>query len=145
MAKAWTLVVEETICKCFKKAGILTSDMDVVSTGLEEDDDPFSECDLRQEMQSLIDETMPADGRCSLNEYLEGENELQVCVDTGGDDWEASFFEQLGDDNQQQDGDDEVDEDDEIDMDVEPPPPSFKEAILALEDVNQFLENRGYI
>ena len=33
-------------------------------------------------------------------------------------------------------------------MDVEPPPAklkSFKEAILVLEDVNQFLENRGYI
>ena len=33
-------------------------------------------------------------------------------------------------------------------MDVEPPPAklkSFKEAILALEDINQFLENHGYI
>ena len=51
VAKAWKLVVEETICKCFKKAGILTSDMDVVSSGLEEDDDPYSECDLQQEME----------------------------------------------------------------------------------------------
>ena len=140
VANAWKLVAEETICKCFKKAGILTSDMDVVSSGLEEDDDPFSECDLQQEMESLIDKTMPADGRCTLKEYMEGDNELQVCVDKGSDDWEACFFEQLGDN--------EIDEDDEIEMDVEPPPAkvkSFKEAILALEDVNQFLENRGYI
>ena len=51
VAKVWTFVAKETICKCFRKAGIL-SDMDVVSTGLE-DDDPFSECDFRQEMDSL--------------------------------------------------------------------------------------------
>ena len=148
VAKAWALVEEETICKCFKKAGILTIDMDVVSRGLEEDDDPFSECDLRQEMAILIDKTMPADGRCTLKEYMEGDNELQVCMDKGGDDWEASFFEQLGDEDQQQEGEDEIDEEDEIEMDVEPPPPkvkNFKEAILALEDVNQFLENRGHI
>ena len=128
--------------------GILTSDMDVVSSGLEEDDDLFSECDLQQEMESLIDKTMPADGRCTLKEYMEGDNELQVCVDKGSDDWEACFFEQLGDEDQQQGGDNEIDEDDEIEMDVEPPPAkvkSFKEAILVLEDVNQFLENRGYI
>ena len=141
VAKAWTLVAKETICKCFRKAGILTSDMDVVSTGLEDDDDPFSECDLRQEMDSLIEKTMPADGGCTLKEYLEGDNELQVCMDKGGDDWEARFFQELGDEDKQQDGDDEIDEDDVIEMDVEPPPKvkNFKEAIEALEDVNHFL------
>ena len=95
VAKAWTLVTEEVICKCFKKAGMLTDDMDVVSAGLEEGDDPFSDCDLQREMESLIDKTMPADGRCSLKEYLEGDNELQVCTDNGGDDWEATFLDQL--------------------------------------------------
>ena len=73
VAKVWKLVAEETICKCFKKAGILTSDMDVVSSGLEEYDNLFSECDLQQEMESLIDKTMPADGRCTLKEYMEGD------------------------------------------------------------------------
>ena len=71
-----------------------------------------------------------------------------MCMDKGGDDWEASFFEQLGDEDQKQEGEDEIDEEDEIEMDVEPPPPkvkNFKEAILALEDVNQFLESRGHI
>ena len=48
--------------------------------------------------------------------------ELQVCVDKGSDDWEACFFEQLGDEDQEQGGDNEIDEDDEIEMDVEPPP-----------------------
>ena len=86
VAKAWTLVTEETIRKCFRKAGILTSHMDVVTTSLEEDNDPFSECDLRENMDCLIDKTMPTEGRCTVKEYFEGENELQVYVDTGGDD-----------------------------------------------------------
>ena len=53
-------------------------------------------------MESLIDKTMPSDGRCSLKEYLEGDNDLQVCVDKGGDDWEAAFFEQLDNENEDQ-------------------------------------------
>ena len=44
-------------------------------------------------MEHIIHDTMPAHGRCSLREYLDG---LQVCVVKGGDDWESSFFEQLG-------------------------------------------------
>ena len=61
---------------------------------------------------------MPAHGQCTLKEYLEGDNELQVCMDKGGDDWEARFQQELGDEDKQQDGDDEIDEDDEIEMDV---------------------------
>ena len=52
VAKAWALVTEETIQKSFKKAGILTSKMDVVTTSLEDDIDPFSECDLQARMES---------------------------------------------------------------------------------------------
>ena len=52
VAKAWALVTEETIQKSFKKAGILTSNMDVVTTSLEDDIDPFSECDLQARMES---------------------------------------------------------------------------------------------
>ena len=82
-----------------------------------------------------MDDTMPADGRCSSNEYLEGHNELQVCVDKGGDDWESSFFEQLSVEDQEQDGDGE----DEMDVEsLLTKVMSFKEAMLALEDVNQF-------
>ena len=54
----------------FQKSGNPHSDVDVVSSGLEEDDDPFSECDLQQEMESLIHKTTPADGRCTLKEYI---------------------------------------------------------------------------
>ena len=99
-SRAQEIGCERNNLQVFKKAGILTSDMDVVSSGLEEDDDPLPECDLQQEMESLIDKTMPADGRCTLKEYMEGDNELQVCVDKGSDDWEACFFQQLGDEDQ---------------------------------------------
>ena len=147
VAKAWASVEEDTVCKCFRKAGILMSEMDVVSAGLDEDDDPFSECDLQHELESLIDKTMPSDGRCTVKEYMEGDNDLQVCMDKDDDEWEANFFEELGENDSEQ-VDDEVDEDEPIQMDIEPLAPkvnSFKEAILALEDVNHFLESRGFI
>lgn len=41
---------------------------------------------------NLIDKTMPADGRCTLKEYLEGDNELQVYA---SDDWESNFLNSL--------------------------------------------------
>lgn len=146
VAKAWALVEEETICKCFRKAGILTSDMDVVLAGLDENDDPFSECDLRQEIESLIDKTMASDGRCTLKEYLEGDNDLQVCMDKDDNEWEANFLKELGENESEQEGDD-VDEVEPIEIDVEPLPPkvnSFKGAILALEDANHLLESWIY-
>ena len=46
VTKVWALVSDETILKCFRKAGILNSDMDVATTQLEEDHDPVSECDV---------------------------------------------------------------------------------------------------
>ena len=89
-------------------------------------------------MDCLIDKTMPTEGRCTLKEYLEGENELQVCVGTGGDDWKSNFFQQLGGKDQEQDEDSDIEdidgdnEDDVPEMDVEPPSPkvkSFKEPV----------------
>ena len=40
VAKNWLSVKEETISKCFRKAGILDSSLDVISCDL--DEDPFS-------------------------------------------------------------------------------------------------------
>ena len=140
MAKAWSLVRAETVVKCFRKAGILNANLDVVSCYLEEEDDPFLEADMRMEVQSLIEKTMPTDGRCNLDEYLNGDDDLPVCMELDGDSWEANFLKQL------QHKEEDVDEEDE--MDVEPPPPklrNFKEAVQSLEDVQQFLESRGYI
>ena len=91
VAKAWSLVRAETIAKCFRKAGILNTNLDVISCDLEEEDDPFLEADMRMEVQSLIEKTMPTDGRCNLDEYLSGDDNLPVCMELDSDSWEADF------------------------------------------------------
>ena len=37
---------------------------------IEEEDNPFLEADIRMEVQSLIEKTVPTDGRCNSDEYL---------------------------------------------------------------------------
>jgi len=73
-------------------------------------------------------------------EYLRGDDDLPVCTDLDSDSWDANFLSQLG---QEEENSDEEMSDDET-----PPPPlkvqSFKEAIDSLEDVQRFLESRGY-
>ena len=59
VATAWRKVKAETISKCFRKASGLDSEMDTLTRGLEEDhDDPFLELDARQDLHSLIENTM---------------------------------------------------------------------------------------
>ena len=84
VAKAWSLVRAETIAKCFRKVGILNADLDVITCDLEEDD-PFLEADMRMEVQSLIEKTMPTDGRCNVDEYLNGDDDLPVCMELDSD------------------------------------------------------------
>ena len=137
VAKAWLLVKPETISKCFRKAGILNTDLDVISVGVE--DDPFLEADLRIEVQSLIEKTMPAGGRCDLDEYLQGDDDLPVCMDLDNDSWETDFLDHLGQDEEEAD---EEEDEGENEMDIELPPPkiqNYKEAVQALEDVQHFL------
>ena len=57
-AKAWAQVKPETIIKCFRKAGILKADLDVISCELGGDDDPFLDADMHTEVQDLIEQTM---------------------------------------------------------------------------------------
>ena len=82
---------------------------------------------------------MPIDRRCDVDEYLN--DDLPVCFEHDSDSWEADFLQQL----QQQE---QVEEDEnEEEMDIESLPPklkNFKEAVQSLEDVQQFLESRGY-
>ena len=146
VAKAWSLVRAESIAKCFRKAGILNTNLNVISCDLEEEDDPFLEADMRMEVQSLIEKTMPTDGRCNLDEYLSGDDNLPVCMEFDSDSWEADFLKQLR--QEEQEVADEEEDEGEDELDVEPPPPklqNYKEAVQSLEDVQKFLESRGYI
>ena len=97
VAMAWSNVREETISKCFRKAGILSSGLDVVSCPVMADDiDPFLEVDARLEMQNLIDRAMPTGQGCSVDEYIKGDDNLPVCTDLDSDTWDANFLSQLG-------------------------------------------------
>ena len=70
VVQAWSKVKAETICKCFRKAGVLDATMDVVARG-EEDDDPFLEADKSLELQGLSDKTMQSSQeKCMLEEYV---------------------------------------------------------------------------
>ena len=102
VGKAWSMVSAEIISKCFRKAGILDSSMDIVTRGFEEDDeDPFIDSDLLM-LQTLIDKTKLAQENCTIDEYLHGDDDLPVCVDIDKDNWEENFLAQLGCDIQGQ-------------------------------------------
>ena len=144
VAKAWSCVKEETISKCFRKAGILDSrTLDVVTCPLTaSDEDPFLEVDAAcQDVQTLIEQTMQTEG-CTVEEYLEGDNDLPTCTDLDTDMWDATFMSELVVGDGQEDVSEEVSEDG---MAIPPVPAinSFKEAMKSLEDVQQFLESRG--
>ena len=144
VALAWSQVTTETITKCFKKAGILDMGLDVVNRGIEDDSDPFLEADERMELESLIEKT--GDGGCTVDEFLNGDSDLPVCVEMDDDNWNITFIEELGND-QEDCGDVDRDSDDEDSADQEEPIPklkTYKEAITALEDVSQFLEYKGH-
>ena len=144
VATSWALVSAETIRKCFRKAGILTANMSLISTPIT-DTDPFLECDLEEELHDLIEQSMPSSVQCSVREYIQGDDNIEVCLDKGGDDWEAEFMAQFNPEAEEQE---EQDEDDDIEMDVEPAPlkvTTYKQAVQCLEDVSHFLNSKGNI
>ncbi len=140
-AKSLSDVIPETISKCFRKAGVLSEDLEVISSG--SDEDPFLEADTRMEIQTLISETAPTDS-CPVEEFLSGDDDLAVCAGMD-DDWNTSFLEQLDD---QEDEEDDDGEDETSAPSPLPPSPKLKTykeaAINVLEDVSHFLENRGH-
>ena len=83
----------ETISKCYRKAGVLQhATMDIVAHAHDTEDDPFLESDACMELQNLLEKTIPSEQRCSLAEYLSGEEEVLVCVDMDGEDCDANLY-----------------------------------------------------
>ena len=130
VALAWKEVKATTITKCFKKAGILNDNLDVLEVS---SDDPFLDVDQTLSLGSLISTDMGSLESCSVDQYVNGDDNLQMCVDTDSDQWEANFMEGLAQDV----GSDahctvEQNNSDSDDLDIPPPPPrikSFKEAV----------------
>ena len=77
VAQAWLAVKETTICKCFRKAGILYSTLNVISCDLY-NEDPFLAADESMALQGLIDEAMTGCDHCPLEEYVNGEDDVPV-------------------------------------------------------------------
>ena len=124
VAEAWDSVKEETIKKCFAKSGITGSSFSVVSR-LYEDEDPFDDIEAEEELHDLYDQISPSDTNCPVEEYINGEGDVPICMQYG-DDWEDSFFADLGSASHLLDQDDQEDPDDGEQFDLEPPPPGFR-------------------
>ncbi len=140
--KAWSLVKEETIQKCFRKAGILDS---TLSNVVQRDElDPFTALDAESESQltDLIDMTMTGSKACSVEEYTSGEYSLPTCREMDDDNWEDTFIEDLCGESTVDMG--TQDEDDEDEIEYIPKIKDYKELNEYLEEVQHFLQNRGH-
>ncbi len=141
VALAWQEVSPETISKCFKKAGVLNYELDVVTLGATDGSvDPFSDID---ELQCLIEQT--GSESCTAREFITGDDNLPICADMDNENWEETFLKELTE-NEVESAmkvDDEEDECDETAI-VVPKLKTYKEIINVLEDVSQFLEFKGH-
>ena len=129
-----------TIQKCFRRAGILDTDLDIQA--LCEDEDPFQDIDVQAEMNSLISHSIGSLGHCSIDEYVDGDNCLPTCVDMDGEDWDESWLNSLADEPEPSSTSQLSDDEDE-ELDLPPPQPKLREAMESLEDVRIFLEHSG--
>ena len=69
VALAWKEVKATTITKCFKKAGILNDNLDVLEVS---SDDPFLDVDQTLSLGSLISTAMGSLESCSVDQYVNG-------------------------------------------------------------------------
>ncbi|KAI6655833.1 Tigger transposable element-derived protein 4-like [Oopsacas minuta] len=126
VANAWDMVKPETISKCFRNAGILSDSMDVINRGLnkiDDSNDPFLESDQYLiGLQTLIDKTVHED-----------------C------DWEDNFLKDISQPAKEGEiTDPESDHDVEIVEDTSLVLNTYNKVIVALENVQKFLEVRGH-
>ena len=142
VAQAWKEVKEDTVCKCFRSAGFLGSAMDVVSCEMDEED-PFADNDDSADLQVLITEILLKAERCNVEEYVNGD-ELLTCNDMEDEKWEETFMSQLGQQEENKETEDEV-ETESIQLEEPNTITTFKDAIKAMEDIQDVLESRGHV
>ena len=140
IAQAWKEVKPETIAKCFRKAGMLTEEMNV---RVIDDTDPFADIEGSEGLAELISQVASGQDRCSVEEYVDGDSITPVCAEFDDQNWEEAFIQSLTEPAETEQHSDE-ETDDETDL---PPPAlkirSFREALESLEDVRNFLESRS--
>ena len=110
------------------------------------EEDPFSAADECMALQGLIDKTMSGHEACPLEEYVNGDSDLTVCLDVDDNSWESTFFAHLGQEEEEEPSEDKENDDQET-VDDEPPlkVKTYKEANEFLEEVQHFLENQGHM
>ena len=164
IAQAWSEVRPETIKKCFRKAGVLSESFQVISRN--EEEDPFR--DLDEDMGQLagddelqcMTEQLHIENFCSADEMIALEEDQATCADLSDDQWEDTFFAELGpssksalisgESSQSASGDlteETSNEESDNESTDELPPPKFHslpEAIKCLDDIQYFLNCRGY-
>ena len=69
---------EETIQKCFHQAGVLNSDITVI---VRNEEDPLLVADECKVLGDLISTTMSTHEACQVEEYINGEDTLSVCLE----------------------------------------------------------------
>ena len=140
VAEGWSSVKSETIVKCFRKCGIISSES-VVVAWIGASEDPFNDVDEACELRALIGEL--SDSTCSPEEYVTGDNSLPLC-DDAGDDWDDRFLASIS--QEQAETEEAGNNEDEL-YDLEPPTPklrTYQEAISVIEDVQTFLDSKGH-
>ena len=89
VAKAWSMVKAESISKCFKKAGMLDSSMDVV---IRDEDYPFLAADELAFQDLMKTSIMNGQDSCTLEEYVYGEDSIPVCMEFDSDNGTKVFL-----------------------------------------------------
>ena len=100
-------------------------------------EDPFQDIDASVELDGLISKTMGTDRSCSADAYVNGDNNLPICVEFYDETCDDRFLECLA----QSKSVVEEEESDTEELDLLPPPPKIKncrEAIESLEEVKNF-------
>ena len=140
--------------KCFRKAGILNSELQLVSRSIEYDsfanfeaDELYADSDELQGMISRMDGIQC----CSADEFIQADDQLPVCQHFDEEGWDASFLDEIGRPKALHHNDGSNEDDSDADeyafhssVILQPRIKSFTEAIQHLTDVASFLDNKGF-
>ena len=155
VSATWGKVTPETIKKCFRKAGILNKDFQVVTRDCECDseEDPFMDLDVTsnmEDLESLMSQVTTGDSSCSVEEFINVDSELPVCQDIYDDKWDQEFLNHITQESSTEETEVIESEDSEDEGEEDPVPAhapqlkSFKEAMRYLEEVSHFLDSKGH-
>ena len=145
VAQAWDQVKEDTICKCFRRAEIL-SEIGVVTCRYE--GDPFADleeddaCNMEDEIQTLCDQVMGGEQQCPVAEFIGGDDDLSFYFEPNDQNWDAELFSSMFPSSD--DRDHESEDEDIYDQQPEPKLKCLREAIDCLENVQYFLRYHSH-